>query len=77
MTLSVRDNSGVQSSLSHSFQNLLSRLVLLRAPSWRHSVSDGVLISVLTLLHTLWIPFGESYPSYSPTMFPYYPIVVA
>jgi len=53
MTLSVRDNSGVQSSLSYFFQNLLSQLVLLKAPSWCDLVSDGVLL-VLLLAQLEW-----------------------
>jgi len=60
MTLSVRDDNCVQSSLSHFLQNPLSWWVLSRGRSWRHSVSDGVLPLVPALLHTLWIPFGES-----------------
>ena len=60
MTLSVRDDNDVRSAFSHFFQNLLSWLVLLRAPSWRHSVSDGVLPLAPALLRILWIPFGKS-----------------
>lgn len=45
--------------LQLGFQSLLFLSVLLRVHSWLHSVSVGVLLSVLVLLHIPWTLFGK------------------